>query len=184
MQNFDYHNHTRYVFGPGEHRNLGTLLHPYVRSRVLLHYGGGSIIRSGLLDTVRQSLNNAGIDFVELGGVKPNPSITLVRKGIELCRNKEVDLVLAVGGGSVIDSAKGIAVGVPNTGDVWELYSHKGSVPEQHPLPKQPEQRPCSQRWKMPLRHSDKLPIPSLISCFSSRLITPVIGFDLLQKHR
>lgn len=135
MQNFDYHNHTRYVFGPGEHRNLGTLLRPYVRSRVLLHYGGGSIIRSGLLDTVRQSLNNAGIDFVELGGVKPNPSITLVREGIELCRSKEVDLVLAVGGGSVIDSAKGIAVGVPNTGDVWELYSHKGSVPEHHPLP-------------------------------------------------
>lgn len=135
MQNFDYHNHTRYVFGPGEHRNLGTLLRPYVRSRVLLHYGGGSIIRSGLLDTVRQSLNNAGIDFVELGGVKPNPSITLVREGIELCRSKEVDLVLAVGGGSVIDSAKGIAVGVPNTGDVWELYSHKGSLPEQHPLP-------------------------------------------------
>lgn len=135
MLNFDYCNPTRYVFGPGEHRNLGTLLRPVVRNKVLLHYGGGSVIRSGLLDTMRHCLKEAGIDYVELGGVKPNPSVTLVRKGIELCRRENVDLVLAVGGGSVIDSAKGIAIGVTNTCDVWELYSKKGSVPEHGPLP-------------------------------------------------
>ena len=135
MLNFDYCNPTRYVFGPGEHRNLGNLLVQQQPGKVLLHYGGGSIIRSGLLDTVRDRLQQAGISFIELGGVKPNPSVTLVRRGIELCRREGVDLVLAVGGGSVIDSAKGIAVGVPNAGDVWELYSHKGSVPAHAPLP-------------------------------------------------
>ena len=135
MLNFDYQNTTHYVFGPGEHRNLGTLLKPLTSGKVLLHYGGGSIVRTGLLATVRKCLTAAGIDFVELGGVKPNPSVTLVREGIRLCRKEGVTLVLAVGGGSVIDSAKGIAVGVPNSCDVWELYSHKGSVLEHGPLP-------------------------------------------------
>lgn len=135
MLNFNYHNPTRYVFGPGEHRDLGILLKPCTPGKVLLHYGGGSIIRSGLLESVRSSLQGAGIPFVELGGVKPNPSVSLVREGIELCRREGVQLVLAVGGGSVIDSAKGIAVGVPNSCDVWEFYSHKGSVPEHAPLP-------------------------------------------------
>lgn len=135
MLNFDYHNQTRYVYGPGEHLNLGKLLKAFAPGRILLHYGGGSIVRTGLLDRVRKSLSDAGIDFVEMGGVKPNPSVSLVREGISLCRKEQVSLILAVGGGSVIDSAKGIAVGVPNSCDVWELYSHKGSVPEKHPLP-------------------------------------------------
>lgn len=135
MLNFNYCNATRYVFGPGEHLNTGALLVPYATGRILLHYGGGSIIRSGLLERIRQSLRSAGIDFTELGGVKPNPSISLVRQGIELCRREHICLVLAVGGGSVIDSAKGIAVGVPNGGDVWELYAHKGSCPANPPLP-------------------------------------------------
>ncbi len=135
MQNFNYHNPTRYVYGPGEHLNLGRLLKPYTAGRILLHYGSGSIIRSGLLQTVRNSLTEQGIDFVELGGVKPNPGVELVREGIELCRREGVQLILAVGGGSVIDSAKGIAVGVPNSGDVWELYSRKGSIPAHNPLP-------------------------------------------------
>lgn len=135
MLNFNYNNPTNYVFGPGEHKNIGRLLRPYVQGRILLHYGGGSVIRSGLLDTVRQSLDEAGIPYTELGGVKPNPSVTLVREGIELSRREEVTLILAVGGGSVIDSAKGIAVGVPNQTDIWELYSHKGSIPEHAPLP-------------------------------------------------
>lgn len=135
MLNFNYHNPTNYVFGPGEHRSIGTLLKPYVHGKVLLHYGGGSIIRSGVLSTIRTSLEQAGIDYVELGGVKPNPSVSLVREAIRLCRSKNVELVLAVGGGSVIDSAKGIAVGVPNSCDIWELYSHKGSEPEHAPLP-------------------------------------------------
>ncbi len=135
MLNFAYHNPTHYVYGPGEHQNLGNLLRPYVTGKVLLHYGGGSIERTGLLARTRISLQQAGIEYVELGGVKPNPSITLVREGIALSRAEGVKLVLAIGGGSVIDSAKAIAVGVPNTCDVWELYSHKGSVPEKHPLP-------------------------------------------------
>ncbi len=135
MLNFNYCNPTQYVYGPGEHLNTGTLLTPMVKGKILLHYGGGSIIRTGLLAHIRESLRSAGIDWVELGGVKPNPSITLVREGVALCRREGVGLVLAVGGGSVIDSAKGIAVGVPNSGDVWELYSHKGSVPQHEPLP-------------------------------------------------
>lgn len=135
MLNFNYNNPTNYVFGPGEHKNIGRLLRPFVQGRILLHYGGGSVIRSGLLDTVRQSLDEAGITYTELGGVKPNPSVTLVREGIELSRREEVTLILAVGGGSVIDSAKGIAVGVPNQTDIWELYSHKGAIPEHAPLP-------------------------------------------------
>lgn len=135
MLNFAYHNPTHYVFGPGEHMNLGRLLRPYASGKVLLHYGGGSIVRSGLLDKVRQALQEAGIPFAELGGVKPNPSVALVREGIKLCRTEGIGLVLAVGGGSVIDSAKGIAVGVPNACDVWELYSRKGSIPPHAPLP-------------------------------------------------
>ena len=135
MQNFSYQNQTQYVYGPGEHLNLGKWLTPYAKGKVLLHYGGGSIIRTGLLSRVQQALRNAGIDFIELGGVKPNPSVSLVRVGIELCRKEGVTLVLAVGGGSVIDSAKGIAVGATNDCDVWELYSRKGSVPPHNPLP-------------------------------------------------
>lgn len=135
MLNFAYQNQTHYVYGPGEHLNLGTLLQPHCTGKILLHYGGGSIERTGLLQRTRKSLNQAGIEFVELGGVKPNPSVELVRKGIEIARREKVELVLAVGGGSVIDSAKGIATGVPNDCDIWELYSRKGSVPAHEPLP-------------------------------------------------
>lgn len=135
MLNFNYCNSTQYVYGPGEHLNTGTMLRPYVSGTILLHYGGGSVIRTGLLDRIRECLRSAGLNYVELGGVKPNPSVSLVREGIELCRREQVSLVLAVGGGSVIDSAKGIAVGVPNEVDIWELYSRKGSVPPHDPLP-------------------------------------------------
>ena len=135
MLNFQYQNTTRYVYGPGEHRNIGKLLKPCVQGKILIHYGGNSAIRSGLLQTVRNSLAEHSLPYVELGGVKPNPSVELVRQGIDLCRKEEVQHILAVGGGSVIDSAKGIAVGVPNSGDVWELYCHKGSIPEHNPLP-------------------------------------------------
>ena len=135
MLNFNYCNSTRYVYGPGEHLNTGALLSPLVKGKILLHYGGGSISRAGLLGRIRKSLDEAGISYAELGGVKPNPSVALVREGIGLCRRENINLVLAVGGGSVIDSAKGIAVGVPNSTDIWELYSHKGSVPEHNPLP-------------------------------------------------
>ncbi len=122
MLNFQYHNPTRYVYGPGEHHRIGALLKPFA-SKVLLHYGGGSVKRTGLYNAVVASLEAAGIDFIELSGVKPNPSLSLVRKGIDLCRREQVDLVLAVGGGSVIDSAKGIALGVHAPIDVWQYYT-------------------------------------------------------------
>jgi alcohol dehydrogenase YqhD (iron-dependent ADH family) len=93
-----------------------------VSRNVLLHYGGSSAERSGLLDRVRSSLKKAGVAFTELGGVKPNPRVSLVREGIKICREKGIDCVLAVGGGSVIDSAKAIGVGVPYSGDVWDFY--------------------------------------------------------------
>ncbi|MBQ1960992.1 MAG: iron-containing alcohol dehydrogenase [Akkermansia sp.] len=124
MLNFNYCNPTRYVYGHGEHLNIGTLLQPTTR-KVLLHYGGGSVKRSGLYDAIVQSLQTAGISYVELGGVKPNPTVALVRQGIELARAEEVDAVLAVGGGSVIDSAKAIALGTTHPGDVWKLYTRE-----------------------------------------------------------
>lgn len=133
MLSFTYENRTRYVFGEGEHKNIGTLLKPYT-TKVLLHYGSGSIKRSGLYDTVVRSLQEAGIEVSELGGVKANPSVELVRKGIELCRAEGIGFILAVGGGSVIDSAKGIAAGVTHAGDVWKLYT-KEEKPYAAPLP-------------------------------------------------
>lgn len=124
MNSFNYYNPTRYVFGHGEYRNVGSLLAPIAR-KVLLHYGGGSVKRSGLYDAVVESLTAAGIRFCELGGVKPNPSVSLVQKGIQLSRAEGVEAVLAVGGGSVIDSAKAIAAGVPHPGDIWKLYTRE-----------------------------------------------------------
>ncbi len=124
MNNFSYYNQTRYVFGKGEYKNIGTLLKGKA-DKLLLHYGGGSIKRSGLYTEVVEALSAAGIPFVELNGVKPNPSLSLVRKGIEICRSEGVDCVLAVGGGSVIDSAKAIAMGTRHTGDVWKLFTQE-----------------------------------------------------------
>ncbi|MBQ8517116.1 MAG: iron-containing alcohol dehydrogenase [Akkermansia sp.] len=133
MLAFEYHNPTRYVFGEGEHRNIGSLLRAFT-NRVLLHYGGGSIKRSGVYNTIARSLEEAGISYCELGGVKPNPSVDLVRTGIELCRAENIRFVLAVGGGSVIDSAKAIALGVPHSGDIWNLYTREEEL-KTPPLP-------------------------------------------------
>lgn len=133
MNNFNYYNHTRYVFGQGEYLNIGSLLSPIAR-KVLLHYGGGSVKRSGLYSAVTKSLTNAGISYCELGGVKPNPGVDLVREGIELARREGVKAVLAVGGGSVIDSAKAIALGTTHPGDIWKLYTREEQQ-SQHPLP-------------------------------------------------
>ncbi|HPC78289.1 MAG TPA: iron-containing alcohol dehydrogenase, partial [bacterium] len=91
----------------------------------LLHYGKGSIIKTGLYDRVVKSLKEEGIDFIELGGVQPNPRVSLVREGIEICRKNGINFILAIGGGSVIDSSKAIAVGVPYSGDVWDFYAGK-----------------------------------------------------------
>jgi len=121
MINFDFSNPTRIVFGKGEHKRIGELIKP-MATKVLLHYGGGSIKKSGLYDDITASLRASGLSFAELGGVKPNPDVTLVREGIGLVKNEGVDFILAVGGGSAIDSAKAIAMGVYYDGDVWDIY--------------------------------------------------------------
>lgn len=111
MLNFVYDNKTTLIFGKGTHHETGTLLKP-LGKKILLHYGSGSIRRSGLYDAVTASLKAAGVEYEELGGVQANPTLPLVYEGIRLCREHGLGLVLAVGGGSVIDSAKAIALGV------------------------------------------------------------------------
>ncbi len=121
MLNFDFYAPARIIFGRDTQHEIGKLLKPHAK-KVLLHYGGGSIKKTGLYDQVVKSLKDSQIDFVELGGVVPNPRLSLVHEGIELCKKEGVDLILAVGGGSAIDSAKAIAMGVYYEGDVWEVY--------------------------------------------------------------
>ena len=129
MKDFNYYAPTRVVFGRGSEARLPELVKQYGGTKVLIHYGGGSARRYGLLDKVEQMLNDAGIDFVELGGVVPNPLLSKVKEGIGLCCREGVDFILAVGGGSVIDSAKAIAYGVPYEGDVWDFWDGK-AVPQ------------------------------------------------------
>ena len=125
MNNFTFYSPTYFVFGKDEENNAGKYVKRFGGSKVLIHYGGGSVVRSGLLDRVKASLAAEGIAFVELGGVKPNPRSGLVYEGIDLCRKESVDFVLAVGGGSTIDSSKAIALGAMYDGDVWDFYSGK-----------------------------------------------------------
>ena len=125
MNNFTFYSPTYFVFGKDEENNAGKYVKRFGGSKVLIHYGGGSVVRSGLLERVRKSLQEQGIDSVELGGVKPNPRSGLVYEGIELCRKENVDFVLAVGGGSTIDSAKAIAAGTVYEGDFWDFYMGK-----------------------------------------------------------
>ena len=125
MNNFKFYSPTYFVFGKGEENNTGKYVKRFGGTRVLIHYGGGSVVRSGLLDRVKASLTADGITFVELGGVKPNPRSGLVYEGIELCKREGVDFVLAVGGGSTIDSAKAISIGALYDGDFWDFYSGK-----------------------------------------------------------
>ena len=116
---------TRIIFG--KETESGGAEAARVGKKVLLHYGKGSVIRSGLLDRVKASLKASGVAMVEIGGVQPNPRLSMVREGITLCRKEGVELILAVGGGSAIDSAKAIAAGVPYSGDVWDFFSGKAS---------------------------------------------------------
>ena len=125
MNNFDWYAPTHIVFGRGTESEVSSLLKSSKCNRVLLHYGSGSVIRTGLLGKIKSSLENACIDYVELGGVVANPRLSLVYKGIELAKSKGVDFILAVGGGSVIDSAKAIAYGAAADFDVWDLYDRK-----------------------------------------------------------
>ncbi len=123
--NFNYYTPTQIVFGKDAELQTGALVQAQNCKKVLLHYGSGSARKSGLLDRIEKSLTEEEIAYVQLGGVVPNPRLSLVYKGIELCRKESVDFILAVGGGSVIDSAKAIGYGVANEGDVWELYDRK-----------------------------------------------------------
>ncbi len=125
MENFVYYSPTCFVFGKDTENETGKYVKRFGGSKVLIHYGGGSVVRSGLLDRVKKSLNDCGIPFVELGGVKPNPRSGLVYDGIDLCKKESVDFILAVGGGSVIDSSKAIAAGVVYDGDFWDFYQGK-----------------------------------------------------------
>lgn len=122
MNNFTFYTPTYFVFGKGTENSTGQYVKQFGGSKVLIHYGGGSVVKSGLLDRVKASLDGEGIKYVELGGVQPNPKSDLVYEGIELCRKEGVDFVLPVGGGSTIDSAKAIAIGVPYDGDFWDFF--------------------------------------------------------------
>ena len=125
MENFRFYSPTCFVFGKDKEDEAGAYVKSFGGSKVLIHYGGGSVVRSGLLDRVKASLDKEGIAYCLLGGVKPNPRSGLVYEGIELCRKEEVDFILAVGGGSVIDSSKAIAAGTIYDGDFWDFYQGK-----------------------------------------------------------
>lgn len=129
MKDFNFYAPTQVVFGKESEERLPELVRHYGGRKVLIHYGGGSAERSGLLGKVRTMLDANGFSWVELGGVVPNPLLSKVYEGISLCRNEQVDFILAVGGGSVIDSAKAIAYGVCYDGDVWDMWDGK-AVPE------------------------------------------------------
>lgn len=125
MNNFTFYSPTYFVFGKNTENEAGHYVKRFGGTKVLIHYGGGSVVRSGLLDRVKASLDKENISYVELGGVQPNPRSGLVYQGITLCREEQVDFILAVGGGSAIDSAKAIAAGVPYEGDFWDFYEGK-----------------------------------------------------------
>lgn len=131
MQNFTYCAPTKVIFGRGVESQIGTELRELGATRVLVHFGGGSVKKTGLLDKVIASLTEAGLSYVEFGGVEPNPKLSFIHKGIELGRAEKVDFILAVGGGSVIDSAKAIGVGLVTGNDPWR-YASTGTHPERN----------------------------------------------------
>ncbi|MDD2534100.1 MAG: iron-containing alcohol dehydrogenase [Eubacteriales bacterium] len=132
MKDFVFCSPTTFIFGRDTEKQVGDYCQKFKKSKVLIHYGGGSVIRSGLLDRIKGSLDRAQVAWVELGGVKPNPRASLVYEGIKLGRTEQVDLILAVGGGSAIDSSKAIAAGIPYIGDFWDFYEGKALV--QNPI--------------------------------------------------
>ena len=126
MNNFEYCVPTTVIFGRDTHKNIGELIAGYGFKKILVHFGGGSVKESGLLDQVEDSLKSHGIEYVLLGGVRPNPGLSLAMEGINLCRKENVEFILAVGGGSVIDSAKCMADGVLNPDiDPWDYFMKK-----------------------------------------------------------
>ena len=120
-----FYSPTCFVFGKDSEKETGKMVKRFGGTKVLIHYGGGSVVRSGLIDRVKASLDAENIPYLELGGVKPNPRSGLVYEGIDLCRKEGVDFILAVGGGSTIDSSKAIAAGTVYDGDFWDFYSGK-----------------------------------------------------------
>lgn len=125
MENFTFYAPTYFVFGKETENETGKYVKKFGGSNVLIHYGKSSVVKSGLLDRIKKSLELEDIKYLELGGVVPNPHSDLVYEGIELCQNNKIDFILAVGGGSVIDSAKAIAAGCLYDGDFWDFYSGK-----------------------------------------------------------
>lgn len=134
MFDFKYFTPTKVLFGKNTEDKVADLIQEFGGKKVLIHYGGGSVIRSGLMQRVTDKLDAAGIAYVKLGGAVPNPHLSLVYEGIELCKKEGVDFLLAVGGGSAIDSAKAIGYGVMNDGDVWNLYDYKKQAKACMPL--------------------------------------------------
>lgn len=134
MNDFEFHSPTRIIFGRNAIPKTGEAVRAAGARKVLLHFGGNTIVRSGLLDQVRGALSEAGVEWVELGGVKPNPRLSLVRDGIRLCKEHDVDFILAVGGGSPIDSAKAIAAGVLVEHDVWDFFTGQAAIEKALPL--------------------------------------------------
>ena len=134
MDNFTFHRPTDFVFGKEAQHKAGEYLKKYGATKVLIHYGTGSVVKSGLLQQVEDSINKSGISYVKLGGAIPNPVDTLVYEGIELCKKEKVDFILAVGGGSAIDSAKAIAVGAVYDGDFWDFFDGKAKCTAAVPL--------------------------------------------------
>lgn len=134
MNNFTFWSPTKFVFGRDTESRTGSLVKEFGGTKALIVYGGGSVVKSGLLDRVRKSLDEAGVEWEELGGICPNPTDDRVYEGIGLVRNTGIDFLLAVGGGSVIDTAKGIACGVPYDGDFWDFYCGKKVVEKAMPV--------------------------------------------------
>lgn len=128
MNNFVFYSPTEFVFGKATEMQVGTLARKHGARKVMIVYGGGSVVRSGLLDRVKQSLQEAGIEYCLMSGVQPNPVDTKVYEGIEFCRREQADMLLPVGGGSVIDTAKAVAAGVLYEGDFWDFYIGKAKV--------------------------------------------------------
>ena len=134
MNNFTFYSPTLFAFGGGEEQNTGALVRQFSGSKVLLVYGGGSVKRNGAYDAVTASLRGAGIPFAELSGVQPNPRSGKVYEGIDLCRREGVDFILAIGGGSAIDTAKAIGMGAGYDGDFWDFFTGKAKIESTLPV--------------------------------------------------
>ncbi len=134
MNNFNFYSPTEFVFGKGTEEKCGELVKKHGGTRILVHYGSGSVVKSGLLGRVTRSLEDAGLAHFELGGVVPNPRDTKVYEGIELCRKENIDFILSVGGGSTIDSSKAIAAGTCYDGDFWDFYCGKAQIKKALPV--------------------------------------------------